>query len=180
MAGYEAYLKDQVDVGKLGSLSHLVRELDEEDVHIEQLEGELKEAKERRRIVAEMKIPEIMDEIRIANFTTTEGLKVAVKTVVRASIPKGSREEAFDWLDENGHSGLVKREVSVAFTRDQTEDAAKLLENLHGEFPNAKSGRSVHHSSLGAWVRDMLRDGQPVPTELFGVFEQRTAKVTKP
>ncbi|HMW46618.1 MAG TPA: hypothetical protein PKD47_12090, partial [Solirubrobacterales bacterium] len=40
-----------------------------------------------------------------------------------------------------------------------------------------KSNYTVHHATLNSWVKERLADGEQLPTDTFGIFRQRTAKV---
>ena len=45
---------------------------------------------------------------------------------------------------------------------------------------NMKHKKDVHPSTLQAWVRKRLDDGDEIPMEKFGVYRQRMTQVTMP
>ena len=45
---------------------------------------------------------------------------------------------------------------------------------------NAKWKRGVHPQTLCAWAKMQLEDGVDLPMKLFGIFHQKTAKISMP
>ncbi len=175
---YSAFKTDEVpDATKLSNLSSLVARQRREELEVARLEQLLKEANEHLRTTAEHEIPDLMEAIGVEKITTAEGLVVVVKTTLRASVPVAQREAAWSWLDEHGHGGMIKRNVTVAFNRDQEVEADELSAQLRGKFPNIKTERKAEPSTLKAFIREQLEKGAAVPMELFGAFEQRRAKI---
>jgi hypothetical protein len=162
----------------LSLLSRLADELNAAELAEAKLEAALAEAKAKVTDLAERQIPELMDEVGIKTITTTSGFRVDVRRIIRASIPAGSKEEAMKWLDDNGHSGLIKRSVRVAFDRTQETEARKLEAQLGKKFENVKTELKVEPSTLAAFIGERLANGDAIPLELFGAWQQRIAKIT--
>lgn len=179
MNGYEAFqTADVLDPNKLASLSQLAQLQLAEEKEVARLEGELAAAKDRLNDVAERRIPTIMEEVGLEKFKTTEGLVIDVKESLRCSVPAVRKQEAMKWLDDHGHSAIVKRTILVDFAQED-EATAKVLEQLCANtFPNTKHDRNVHSSTLKAHIKQMLAKGEAVPMDLFGVFPQKRAKIT--
>jgi hypothetical protein len=150
------------------------------DVAVSEAEELLKKAQEKRRSIAEQQIPELMDKLGLEEFKSKKGWKVTVKKVIRASIPAKFKDKAMKWLVEHGHSGMIKRTISVAFNRDQAELAKITQDELALKFPNVKEDLKVEPATLKAWVTRALDAGEDIPLELFGVFDQKVAKVDLP
>lgn len=102
-------------------------------------------------------------------FRTRSGLMLTLTEDVITSIADADKEEAFKWLDETGHGGMVKRDVIVRFDREQQEAAQKLLEDLREEFPEARQNCAVHWQTLRAWAREMLEANEfhTIPDSIF-------------
>ncbi len=174
-----AYL-DYVQPTSGGELSQLTALAESQAVaaaKVADLEALLNKAREELRDIAERQVPELMDQIGIGEFKTTSGLKITVSETIRASIPKAKAPLAFAWLKANGHAAMIKRVVQVAFGKGEDERADELREKLAGEF-SVEDKASVHPSTLAAFVREKLRDGEEVPLDLFGVHRQRVSKIT--
>lgn len=165
--------------GDLAALSKLAEELSEAQAQVEVLSAALEIAQKRVTDISEHQLPELMDAVGLETITTQSGLVVQMKNVVRASIPLARRGEAMEWLEQNGHGAMIKREVSVSFGRDQQDEAKKLMNDLSGEY-DVKADSRVESSTLRAWVAEQLEAGNEVPQDLFGVFQQRQAKVALP
>jgi hypothetical protein len=159
------------------ALRAMIDQAREKEAAIESLSAQLKLEQEALRDLTWTKIPTLMDEMGIEEIKTPDGIKVKVKEEIEAGISTERRSLAHKWLEENGHAGLIKREISVAFNRDQSEEAAKLVGELQGRFPGVSQDSKVHPATLKAWVREMLAKGNELPLDLFGVFRRRIAKM---
>jgi hypothetical protein len=127
--------------------------------------------KEALRLIAEVAVPELMDELGMEEFTTTSGIKVKVSTKIRASISAEHQAAAFRWLRENNHEALIKREVKMQFGMGEDEIAQETIEKLDGLPLQDKS--SVHNGTLVKFITEMLEGGKPIPEELFNIHKQR-------
>lgn len=142
---------------------------------IDDAETALKQAKEDLRQIAEDQIPELMDQLGVAAFTTTNGLKITVDTKTRASIAAKSKAEAFRWLRKNGHAALIKREIRMLFGMGE-DDLAEIAKAMLADMP-VEDSSSVHNATLVKFVGEMLKEGKSIPEELFNVHQQRFTKV---
>jgi hypothetical protein len=161
----------------MAALRALIDQAKEKEAAIEDLSARLKLEQEALRDLTWTKIPNLMDEMGVEEIKTPDGIKVKVKEEIEAGISAERRQLAHKWLEENGHSGLIKREISVSFNRDQSEQAAELVNELQGRFAGVSQDSKVHHATLKAWVKEMLAKGNELPLELFGVFRRRIAKM---
>lgn len=157
----------------LKQLSELARAQLDAETALAEAEKNVKLRKDELKVIKEQMIPELMDEMGMEDFTTTEGIKITVKEDIRASITAANAPEAFRWLRDNGHANLIKRKITVTPAND--EQGTEVLDRLAGLEVEDKP--SVHPMTLSAWVREMLRDGKDIPMEPFGVFRQRVSKV---
>lgn len=107
----------------------LVQEVRRIESQMEDLETQQKRLMQRKRILEEIEIPNALTEAGVSEFTTLEGLKVSTKFVV-GTIPADSKDEAFRWLDEHGHGGIIKRGVQVSFDKGSEEAAERAAETL--------------------------------------------------
>lgn len=162
-------LKEQTPVPseqKLSKLANLVKEMGELEADIELWESLLSEKKKELNSYRFSKVPDLMTEIGIKNFTTTEGKKVAIK-----SYYKGECEtpEAYNWLATNGHMDIAKVVVSVALPMSEIKDLNKIRGFLENEEIAFTESTGVHHQTMKAWLRHMIEDGKPLDRELFRV-----------
>ncbi len=160
-------------------LAEMVSNLDEAEKEVLGAETVLKIAQERERQIREHDLPEYMTSLGLETFRTTDGLTVEVKTKIRASI--GERKgEAFVWLITHGHGALIKRTVEVAFNGGQEKLAEDLcLQLSQQDNAGVRQNMKVEPATLTAWVGSQLENGNPIPMDLFGVFEQRYASIKR-
>jgi len=175
---YSKFIDDAPDTDGLATLSSLATDLYLAEIAAAEAAEAAKEAQAAVRNIAEHRIPELMTQLGMAEFTTTSGIKLKVAPSVRASIPKARREEAHHWLDEHDEGGMIKNNVIVGFARDQGEDADHLIRELEDDGFNVKNEQKVESSTLRAWVRKQLEAGADIPMDLFGASKVDIAKIT--
>lgn len=178
MNDYTAFKSAAPSSEKLSALSSLVSHMHDAETEVAAAEQALKDKRDVLRGIAETQIPELMASVGMAEFTTASGFKVKIKRTYTASPLVDHREQCWDWLEEHGHGGLVKRSVEVGFGMGQGDDAAQLVKDLEGKFNNVRSGRKVESASLRAWVKKRIEAGEPVPMDLFNarVFDKAVIK----
>jgi len=142
-------------------------------------EEELREKKAELERVRTDLLPNALREHNLSELKTADGFRVKVQEIVRASIPKSRREEAFAWLDANGHGDLVKHVVTAKFGKGEEDKAQAAIEALADlDFP-VSDDRSVHASTLSAFVREQIAAGVALPHELLGVFQGHVSKIER-
>ena len=168
---------DASDQGKAGIARLAARQSRHSD-EISALEATLKEKKKELQRVEEQDLPEAMDAIGMSEFKLTDGTTISIKTFYNASIPGERKEEAFAWLDDNGHGGIIKTVVSVSFGRGDLEIARSFLEFARG-FNEAsidpELAQGVHWQTLRSFVKEQIEGGSALPLDLFGVYVGRKA-----
>lgn len=151
----------------LNQLAELGEELHRRERAVLEAEANLKKAQKALQDIAEIQIPEAMEDLGLAHFRTTSGFEIELEKHYHASITKENQTEAHRWLDEHGHGGMIKRNVLVAFNRDQETAARKLLADLRAAgYPGVKEEASVHSSTLRAWVKNRTEAGEEVPPSI--------------
>lgn len=164
--------------GQFKQLNELTLNLNRAEIQKAEAEAALAKAKGEVRDISEKQLPELMETMGLKDFTTSEGLRVKLKISYHASIPKGRHSEAMRWLDEQGHGGMIKRNVTVKFTRDQEDEAHALVSELSGQFPQVDETMKVESATLKAFVREILEAGGEIDDELFGIYKRRTVQVS--
>lgn len=164
----------------LAGLSKLGEALRLAEAQVAEIQEQLTAAQGRVAELSERQIPELMDSLGMERFTLKGGATVLVKKTLSVTLPAETKERAHDWLEANGHSGLIKRKVEVAFTREQQSRAVSLATQLKSEYDDVRMERKVEPSTLKAFVAGLMKDGKPVPTDLINVFERRVATIETP
>lgn len=165
---------------KLELLSLTVKEMELAEAEVAAAEAELKAKKARLRGIVEHELPELMLELNQPILHTSDGRKVEIKDVVRATLPEANRPRGHAWLIENGHAGIVKRTVEVAFAAIEGEKAESLLHELEDDFgANARQVMKVEPSTLTAWAKKRLAAKEELPRDIFEIREFKHAKVSK-
>src|SRR5210317_1645493 len=105
-------------------LSDQVVKLRNLEDQIKSTEDSLKKLKAKADSLSGEVIPTMMTEMNISTMKLADGSAIEVKPVYGASSPADKKEEAFNWLQENGLGDLIKNEVTVSFGRNEDNKAA--------------------------------------------------------
>lgn len=155
-------------------------------------ESLLKKVKTELELISDQALPDLMEEIGVSELRLSGGTVIKIDTTIRASLGRSKDEEkaeqAIAWLIANDHPHLVKHVLSIPLTAGQQELGDKLVEELDAlnEKLNEENDAwsisvddktDVAPGTLSAFVRGELKEGRPVPEDLFNVHRARKAKI---
>ena len=170
---------DKLNDTKLDAVARLAREAASHEKHISGLEEELKAEKASLHKITDERLPEALEEMNLQKFTLTDGSEIAIKPVYSASIPKDRRDEAYDWLRENGFGDLVKNNVTVTFGRGEDEKAVEFQGLVRSNGFEPVQLEKVEPMTLKGWLRERVEAGDAVPLDLFGAYIANRATITR-
>lgn len=157
---------------------------------VEDLSTRLAAAKSDLKRIEQDDFPDLMRELGIADIKLEDGSRVEVVDDVHCGISEERRAEAHAWLTANGFGGLIKTNLTIAFDREEVDEARELAERLNEELEqDVVLGEAVHPATLKSFVKEQLAsEASPtrnpalpkLPRETFAVFEFAKAKVTAP
>lgn len=176
-----AAVKDDAPKGNLDAvLCQLATELVEAQAEVERVEAVLVLAKEVVKNLTEVSIPTVAEGLE-GKFKLSDGRQLEIREDIRTSIAGAKRVPAIEWLDRHDYGHIVKRVLAFEFKRDDQETFKRFRAAVEALKMGLvmKENYSVHHATLNAWVREQLSEGVDLPTDTFGIFRQRTAKVTE-
>ena len=168
----------QVDTGTGQTLSTLVRELRKVEGEIEEAEAHLKYLKQQKHKLSVENIPAVMDEMGVERVDV-DGLTVARKMIVHASIPAANKEDAFAWLRENNVDDIIKNDVTCSFGKGEDNIAGDVVGILQERGFDPKTKTHVHPSTLKAFVKERVTDGKPIDLDMFGAFIANAAEIKR-
>lgn len=162
---------------RLGELSALSAQMRDAERAVEEADAALKARKADLRRIAEEDIPTLMAELGVSKLVLETGETVSVGLEVYAAIPEAAAAEAFKWLQDNGHGGMIKTVVSVHFNREEWENARALQTRLTDEGLEVDLDQKIHTGTLKSWLKEQLQSGANVPLDLFGARPVNLAKL---
>ena len=170
-------LKD-VDTETTKSLSTLVGQVEGLDKDIETVERHLKKLKQERYKLQTDSIPALMDEMN-TNRIDVGDVSVTIKPFVSASIPKDRRDEAYQWLRDNGLDDIIKNDVVLSFGRGEDNQASDLMLDLEKKGLHPESKTHIHAMTLKAFVKERVEQGKPIDLDMFGAYVAKTAEIRR-
>ena len=175
--------KDQTEAitqtNEVRALSDQVLNLRDLEDRIKQKEIELKKLKKDSEIISGEVIPTMMTEMNVSTLKLADGSAVEVKPIYGASISPDKKEEAFNWLRNNGLGDLIKNEVTVSFGRNEDNKASQYAILAQGRGYQPIQKLKVEPMTLKALVRERVESGKDMPSDLFNVFAGNRTKITR-
>ena len=166
--------KDQTEVlDKTTNINKLADKIKELQAHQQQLQIQEDAVKQKKKDIEYLSgevIPTMLSEMGLSFLKLQDGSSVEVKTNYSATITQAKKEEAFNWLRENGLGDIIKNEISVSFGRNEDNKAADYAELAKGQGFEPQQKLKVEPMTLKALVRERIEAGKDMPTELFNVF----------
>lgn len=162
-------------------LAMVTREIEDLSANLQKQQA--REAELKRTILPDLFAAAGTDKIGLPEA----GVDITVKNYYKASIsaewPVEKQNEAFSWLESEGHGGLIKVTVSVSFGKGELDKAKELQElirqspigNTHP--PEIKMG--VPWQTLTSFVKEQYEAGEQLPLETLGAVAGRIAEVKK-
>ena len=170
------------DANQLKSIETLVQQAYRLMTNVETYEAALKAAKADLQQLTHKAIPDAMAAAGTSNFTTTSGVRVAIKEILNGTLPKDPtiRANALKWLEEHGGRPIIKGTLTAEFERgaDNLEKRNRAAEALAGLNVDFVEQESVHPQTLAAYARERLKNGEEVPLDLLGLYSGRMARIT--
>jgi len=145
--------------------------------HADQMEEDLAAIKKQLNQLNTVVIPDMMTELGMEECTQ-RGWKIKVGEFVSGSLPRDPdlKARAVRWLEDHDGGDLLKTGLFVSFTRSQHNEALDLAGKISeaGYAPKVES--TVHPQTLLAFARERLKNGEPLDTEVLGLYTGRVAK----
>jgi small-conductance mechanosensitive channel len=167
---------DQSDLATVAGLAKAIRDQEEA---IAALEADLKQAKKSLMKMTDEDLPTMLAEIGLSSMTLDDGSEVSVKQTYGASILVDNRPKAYQWLRDNGFGDIVKNTVSCSFGMGEDEKAEQFRSIAEERGYLAEQDTSVHSSTLRAWVKERVENGDDFPMELFGAYVGQRAIIRR-
>lgn len=128
------------------------------------------------------KLPDAMGDAGMKKFVLEDGTLFEIKPFYSTSIKEETQPEAFAWLRDNGHGGLIKNllTIDVGQSDNIAEIIAEVKEVTEPLVLPLQHKESVHASTLKAFVKERAEAGDLPPVDLFNIFVGKIAEVAEP
>ena len=149
---------------------------------IKQCEDYIAKAKKEREEIRIRTLPGVMFELGI-DSVSIDNHQCTLEPLVQATLPKDpiQRQEAVEWLVDNGHGGIIKRQLTVELPKGDAATEDMVRDAVRDAAPGlvVSTAYNVHHSSYTALAKQLVRDGVSVPADLLGVYIGSIVRVDK-
>jgi len=170
---------EKLDQGDLTTVAGMARAIRDQEETVAELEQKLKAEKRALMKMTDEDLPTMLAEIGLTSMKLDDGSEISVKPTYGANILVDNRPAAYDWLRENGYDDIIKNTVACTFGRGEDDKASafKAFAEKEGYFAEQDTG--IHHSTLRAFVKERVENGDDFPMELFGAYVGQRAIIKR-
>jgi len=165
------------DENKLSELTSLCRAMQMAEKNLEEAEEVVKLAKETLFNYQNIRIPDLFDEMGLSQIKLTDGSKVEVRRSFAASISEKNKLSCFNWLIANGHSDIIKHDLTIKLKKGEDEEYEKIKSSLEEVGATYTDKEHIHPATLKAFVKEQIENNVDIPQEAFGVFPIRKTSI---
>lgn len=139
------------------------------------LEQQAKIVGERIQKIERDELPEMFTQAGISSVTVestgNHPAFIAERgTIYSAKIPDDKRQDAFSWMEENGHGDLIKSVINIFFGMQEHEERLRVMKLLDNAKVQYYTNESIHHMTLKAFVKGEITKGHTIPMDLLGAY----------
>ena len=172
-------VKTEVSEVSLKTLTDKANKMVELEELVEEKQASLKATQKELKVLSEEDIPALLSEVGLSEITLTNGQKISTNAYYYGRITEHNQQEAFEWLQDNGHGDIIKNVISVSFGRDEDVNAEKLLSNLQDNGYSTNGKKWVEPMTLKAFIREQVESGNDLPLETFNVYIGQKTRIIK-
>jgi len=170
---------ESTDTGRLSNVSDLASKIIQMENKVQFLEEELKSSKKQLLELTDQDLPAAMEEINMESFTLSDGSEVKVVPTYGGTIRADDRPQAHQWLRDNGYGDIVKNTISANFGMGEDNLAKDFYQSALDKGFQVDKKEAVHPMTLKSFVKEMTENGSEFPSDLFGAFIGKKAKIVK-
>ena len=170
---------EKLDQGDLTTVAGMARAIRDKEAEVNELEQKLKNEKRALMKLTDEDLPTMLAEIGLTSMKLDYGSEVSIKPQYGANILVDNRPAAYEWLRENGYDDIIKNTVACTFGRGEDDKASafKAFAEKEGFFAEQNTG--IHHTTLRAFVKERVENGDDFPMELFGAYVGQRAIIKR-
>jgi hypothetical protein len=170
---------EKLDQGDLTTVAGMARAIRDKEAEVNELEQKLKNEKRALMKLTDEDLPTMLAEIGLTSIKLDDGSEVSIKPQYGANILVDNRPAAYEWLRENGYDDIIKNTVACTFGRGEDDKASafKAFAEKEGFFAEQNTG--IHHTTLRAFVKERVENGDDFPMELFGAYVGQRAIIKR-
>lgn len=155
-----------------------------------------KELSSEYKLIQNVTLPALMEELGLAEFKLNSGDSVSIKPIIAASIPtqkavdtekdpdkhielKLKFETAMAYLEKNGGASLIKTNVTAALPAGSVKLARAAVKALKALKIETEVRKGVHPGALNSWCKEKIENGTELDFDVLGIYSGKQAQVKK-
>lgn len=155
----------------LENLSTFAERYIELDKELKELDDYGSKLEEEQRDIEETKIPEVMNQLKMTEFSMKDGFKLKIEAKFQGSIVAKDEAKAaaqLKWIETVEGGEIIKTTFTIDFNKGheaEAEEFVKLMKELGIAY---KVKRGVHASTLASFVKAKIIGATEVPLDELG------------
>ena len=170
---------EKLDQGDLTTVAGMARAIRDKESVVADLEAKLKEEKKALLKMTDEELPTMLAEIGLSSMKLDDGSEVTVKPTYGASILVDNRPAAYKWLREHGYDDIIKNTIACAFGRGEDKKAEDFKKLAEENKYLVEQTEKIEPSTLRAFVKERVEQGDEFPMELFGAYIGQRAVIKR-
>ena len=167
------------DDSQLAKVAALAKEFAQYDFEIKKLEIKLATLKRSFEQIATVELPNAMVSIGLREFVLKNGYRIKIEPIFNVRLTKANMDRADAWLQEHGHSGMIKRKLEVDLNGIESDGIEDLKREIEFEGFTYEEVKNIHWATLQSWANEMNESGEVIPEEIFSVFRGNRTVITE-
>lgn len=163
----------------LEQITNLAEKAEQLSSTIEHLEDALKAQKGELHELKTKALPDAMTSVGLSEFTMESGTTLKLEDFVAGTLPKKPEEKevAIRHLEELEAEGIIKNTMTVRFSKAEHNMAGMIADDLRSQGYEVELTSGVAPQTYLKFVRDALKNGDPIDLEKLGIFSGRQVKI---
>ena len=173
-------IQDEIEDDQLANIARLGNDFVRLSNEVMKLENMLELRKKQLNVLSTAELPDAMAKVYMTEFRLMNGYKLKIKPVLVCKLPKENADVADQWLIDNGHDGMVKRNITIEVPKGiPAETYATITETIKKNGLNYNDTKVIHPQTLNKWAREMEEGNEVIPEEIFSVFRGTKTEITE-
>lgn len=146
---------------------------------IERLKSQLALLEKQYNDLGNVMLPDAMRAVGLKEFQLENNYRLKVRDVLGCTLLKENVDKAEEWLEANGHSGLMKHELRIDVPKQHTLGLNALIKAVQGLGYKHEDIKRIHPQTLLKWAREMEENNDRIPDDIFNVYHGYKTEINK-
>lgn len=151
------------------------------DQELKEIDDYAAKLEEEQQDIEETKIPQVMNQLKMADYSMKDGFKLKIEPKFQGSIVAKDAVKATQqlaWVEKADGGDIIKTTFTIDFTKGHEAEAAEFVKLMTELGIAYKVKRGIHPSTLASFVKAKIANAADVPLDDLGwrYFDKASVK----